>query len=120
MHFFIVKNAYPERNGGRQRPLKSQKGLTTPNPEKGADNPPNPEKWVNNTSTQLRKCQVLKKFLMVITGSVTRSGYLLDFGQLFKPLAPINLPKSLTILDNFCKGIKNFIFSSEIIFGQLL
>ena len=35
-------------------------------------------------------------------------------------LAPINLPKSLTFLGNFCKGVKIFNFSTEIIFGQLL
>ena len=37
-----------------------------------------------------------------------------------KPLATINLPKSPTFLDNFWKGVKNYHFSSEIIFGQLL
>ena len=47
--------------------------------------------------------------------SVTGYGDLLDFGHLFKPLATIN-----TFLGNFCKGVKIFNFSSEIIFGQLL
>ena len=41
-------------------------------------------------------------------------------GNLLKPLATINLPKSLTFLGNFCKGVKMYDFSSEIIFGQLL
>ena len=41
-------------------------------------------------------------------------------GNFFKPLATIKLPKSLTFLGNFCKGIKIYHFSSEIIFGQLL
>ena len=36
-----------------------------------------------------------------------------------KPLATMNLPKSLTFLGNFCKGLKIYQFSSEIIFGQL-
>ena len=36
----------------------------------------------------------------------------------WKPLETINLPKSPTF--NFCKGVKIFQFSSEIIFGQLL
>ena len=54
----------------------------------------------------------------VIT-SVPRLGDLLDFGQLFKPLEAINLPKSPTFLGNFCKGVKIYHFSSEIIFGQL-
>ena len=52
--------------------------------------------------------------------SVTGYGDLLDFGHLFKPLATINLPKLTTFLGNFCKGVKIFNFSSEIIFGQLL
>ena len=52
--------------------------------------------------------------------SVTRLGDFLDFGPFLKPLATINLPKSLALLGNFCKGVKIFNFSSEIIFGQLL
>ena len=53
--------------------------------------------------------------------SVTRLGDLLHFGQPFKaPLAAINLPKSPTFLGNFCKGVKIYHFSSEIIFGELL
>ena len=52
--------------------------------------------------------------------SVTRLGDLLDFGQLLKPLAAINWPKSFTFLGNFCKDVKIFNFSNEIIFGQLL
>ena len=46
--------------------------------------------------------------------SVTR------LGKFLKPLGPINLPKSLTFLDNFRKGVKIYHFSIEIIFGQLL
>ena len=34
-------------------------------------------------------------------------------------MATIILPKLPTLLGNFCKGLKNFHFSSEIIFGQL-
>ena len=41
-------------------------------------------------------------------------------GNFFKPLATISLPKYLTFLGNFCKGVKIYHFSSEIIFGQLL
>ena len=52
--------------------------------------------------------------------SVTRLADLLDFGPLLKPLATINLPKYLTLLGNFCKGVKMSHFSSEIIIGQLL
>ena len=50
---------------------------------------------------------------------MTRLGDLLDFGQLLKPLATINLHKSPTFLGNFCEVVKIFNFSSEIIFGQL-
>ena len=50
------------------------------------------------------------------TFNVTRLGDLLDFGQLFK--AKISLPKSLTFLGNFCKCVKIFNFSGEIIFGH--
>ena len=41
-------------------------------------------------------------------------------GNFLKPLATINLPKSPTVLDNFCVCAKIFNFSCEIIFGQLL
>ena len=50
--------------------------------------------------------------------SVTRMGDLLDFGQLFKPLAALNWPKSSTFLGNFCKGVKIYQSSSEIILGN--
>ena len=52
--------------------------------------------------------------------SVTRLNDLSDFGKFLKPLATINLPKSPTFLSKFCKGVKIYHFSSEIIFGQLL
>ena len=39
-------------------------------------------------------------------GSVTRLGDILDFGQLLKPLATINMPKSPTFSGIFCKGVK--------------
>ena len=41
-------------------------------------------------------------------------------GNFLKYLATINLPKSLTFLGNFCKSVKIYHFSSEIVFGQLL
>ena len=40
----------------------------------------------------------------------------LTLGNFVKPLATINLPKSPTFLGNFCKGVKIYHFSSEIIF----
>ena len=51
---------------------------------------------------------------------MTRLADLLDFGQVLKPSATINLPESTTFLGNFCKGVKMYHFSCEIIFGQLL
>ena len=38
----------------------------------------------------------------------------------FKSLATIDLPKSPTFLDNFCKGLKIYQYSSEIILGNFL
>ena len=55
-----------------------------------------------------------------ITTSVTRLGDLLDFGQLLKPLATINLPKSSTFLDNFCEGVIIYHFSNEITLRHIL
>ena len=52
--------------------------------------------------------------------SVTRLGDFLDFGSLLKPLETTYLPKSLTFLGTFSKGVKIYHFSSELIFGQLL
>ena len=40
--------------------------------------------------------------------------------KFLKPLETINLNKSHTFLGNFCKDIKIYHFSSEIILGQLL
>ena len=50
--------------------------------------------------------------------SVTRLGDLLDFGHFLKPLAIINLPKSSTFLRIFCKVVKIYPFSIEIILGN--
>ena len=55
---------------------------------------------------------------MRVSTSVTRLGDLLDFGQRLKPLATIDLPKFSTFLGNFCKGVKIYHFSSEIILGN--
>ena len=52
--------------------------------------------------------------------SVTRLCNLLNIGQVLKPLATINFPKSLTFLGNFGEGVKIYHFPSEINFGQLL
>ena len=40
-------------------------------------------------------------------------------GNFSKPVGTISLHKSTTLLGTFCKGVKNFNFSCEIIFGQL-
>ena len=57
---------------------------------------------------------------IIIVASVTRLDDFLYFGQLLKPLETINWPNSSTFLGNFCKGVKIYHFSGEIIFGQLL
>ena len=41
-------------------------------------------------------------------------------GNFWKPLATINLSKYPTFLSNFCKGVKIYHFSSEIILGNFL
>ena len=41
-------------------------------------------------------------------------------GNFLKPLATVELSQSHTFLDNFCKYVKIYHFSSEIIFGQFL
>ena len=51
---------------------------------------------------------------------MTRWANYLTLGNFLKPLAQIILPKSPTFWGNFCKGVKIYHFSSEIIFGQLL
>ena len=51
---------------------------------------------------------------------MTKLDDLLDFGQLLQPLAAINLPKSPTFLGIYCKVVKIYHFSSEIIFRQPL
>ena len=70
--------------------------------------------WPQSTTKQ--------KFILLqwVMTSVTRLGNLLDFGQLFKAFGNNYLPKSPTFLGNFCKGVKIYPFSSEIIFGKLL
>ena len=58
-------------------------------------------------------------FQNVVGASVTRLDDLFHFGQLFKACGNNYFAQIAHILDNFCKGFKNFHFSSEIIFGQL-
>ena len=50
--------------------------------------------------------------------SVTILRDLLHFGQLFKVCGNNYLAQIAHILGNFCKGVKIFHFSGEIIFGQ--
>ena len=51
---------------------------------------------------------------------MTRLAIYWNLGNFSKPVATISLTKSTTFLGNFCKGVRIFYFSSEIIFGQLL
>ena len=67
----------------------------------------------------LSSCHNKQKTVLDLN-SATRLGDFLHFGLLLKPLATINLPRSPTFLGNFCKGVKIYPFTSEIIFGQLL
>ena len=50
--------------------------------------------------------------------SVTRLGDLLNFGQVLKPFATMNLPKSPPLLGNFCKDVKIYHFSTEKCLGN--
>ena len=52
----------------------------------------------------------LLSYTFLLLESVTRLDDLLDFGQLFKAFATINLPKSHTFLGNFYKGVKIYHF----------
>ena len=54
---------------------------------------------------------------MSVPINVTRSGDLLDFGQLFK--ATIDLPKSPTFLGKFRKGVKIYHFLVNSFLGNL-
>ena len=54
---------------------------------------------------------------MCLLSSVTRLGNLLHF---LEPVATIILPKLPTFSGKFCKSVKIFHFSRDIIFGQLL
>ena len=49
--------------------------------------------------------------------SVTRSGDLWDFGQLLKAFGSTYFGQISHILGKFCKGVKIYHFSNEIIFG---
>ena len=57
---------------------------------------------------------------MSVVPIVIRLGELLHFWQFSKPVAIIILPKSPKLLSKFCKVVKIYPFSSEIIYGQLL
>ena len=60
-----------------------------------------------------------KKSGQDIVNCVTRLGNFLHFGQLLKACGNNYFAQIAHILGNFCKGVKIFHFSSEIIFGQL-
>ena len=76
------------------------------------------------------KCTLLLEDMSQLKPLIAKVGYcdavLPDFamywtlGNFSKPVATISLPKPPTFLGNFCKGVKMFHFSSELIFGQLL
>ena len=64
-----------------------------------------------------RCCYGSAKIGNKLKSSVTRLGNFCTMGNFLKHLPTINLPKSPTLLGNFCKGVKICHFSSEIIFG---
>ena len=76
--------------------------------------------FAKQCNKNIRSKRLLKRGAGSLAASVTRLGDLLDFGNFLKPLAIIILPKSPTLLGNFCKLVKIYHFSSLIIFGPLL
>ena len=80
-----------------------------------------PIRWLSFSSTITEEFHAVENTLSTyLSNSVTRYGDLLDFGQVFKAFGNNYLPKSPIFLGIFCKGVKIYHFSSEIIFGQLL
>ena len=78
-------------------------------------------KTSNKNVRQKRQCkQTLTSKLYLLEQCDQIGRFFCTLGNFLKPLALINLPKSLTFLGNFCKGVKIYHFCSEIIFGQLL
>ena len=57
---------------------------------------------------------------MLHMNSATRLGDFCTLGNFSKPVVIIILPNSPIFMGNFCKNVKIFRFSSEIIFWQLL
>ena len=72
------------------------------------------------TDRALHLLHLLHKLLLILPSEL-RSDWAIywTLGNFLMPLAKINLPKSPTFLGNFCKGVKIYYFSSDIIFGQL-
>ena len=65
---------------------------------------------IRKQSTFVQKTKIFLPPFILMSNSVTRLGDILDFGQVLKPLATINLPKSPTFLGNFVKVSKSIIF----------
>ena len=76
--------------------------------------------WSNNKTSKGRDSVTNVTKVLVIQSVWPDWAIFCTLGNFLKPLATINWPKSFTFLDNFCKGVKIYHFSSEIIFGQLL
>ena len=81
--------------------------------------------WTRSRSCQIfieffpdfdfRICKLIDEVLLV-TSVWPDWGIYWTLGNFLKPLAPINLPKSSTLLGNICKGVKIYHFSLEIYF----
>ena len=77
--------------------------------------------WYKCQGVDFTAFNICKQFLAYHCGTVWPDWVIYwTLVNFLKPLATINLPKSLTFFGNFCKGVKIYHFSSEIIFGKLL
>ena len=78
--------------------------------------------YSNEARRPLSICEKIGKIILTVDRLPVWPDWAIywTLGKILKPLATINLPKSLTFLGIFCKCVKIYHFSSVIIFGQLL
>ena len=68
----------------------------------------------------LMSTYTMSRYLQLMLSAWPDLAIFCTLGDFLKPLATINLLKSPTALGNFCKVVKIYHYSREIIFGQLL
>ena len=68
-------------------------------------------------STDKLHYQTIKTAVATFGQLLQKLGNFVNIGATFRKLRQLFIP---TFLGNFCKGVKTYHFSSEIIFGQLL